>query len=855
MANWIRRAPRSFGPHGDLNLERGADRSLARKVLLAALTLSAGFTIIASLVTFRIVSTELATEKLSHLSDYASERARAENELFADAARTQTQAGAALVRRMSTLTQAEVDRAFEQAFPLKSDGTRRSRPEDFDGRKSATGEPVFGMGAFISDGEQVSADERRLLVAAWQVVGQFGEAQLGFNDNFYFHTPDDRLLMFAPLRDDRLSFYRETAPAKFSFANEDLVRVTLPGNNPERLTRCTGLRRLLYVETGAALTTGCHTPIDINGNHVGAFGTTLQMGTRLLQSVREAPTGGINLIVDDEGGLIAFPGSTTPGVASPEIVSRYEEQYGLSVLTPLLVTSGQGSGVVRSSDGKAYVAYERISASDWFLLSVVPTTTIDAAAVHSASWILFTGALTAVLQGFLAFWFAKRSIVSPLRVIAAHARSPVQGRRASSALDLFSGRHDEIGVVARALADADARAEDLVASLEEKIRARTADLESANEAKSLFLANMSHELRTPLNGIIATADLLLGYQQERESKHLVGLIISSGRVLERVVSDVLDVSKLEAGRLELHVHPFDLDALIEDVTELFRAAAEAKGLHLEATVDADARGYWIGDNVRLCQMLSNLVSNAIKFTAIGKVTVSVQKSALGLMLEVHDTGHGFDEGTAEKLFRRFEQADGSVTRQFGGTGLGLSIVAAFTDLMGGTVSARSRPGEGTRFTIDLPLRPGDAPKIDGSIRKEESKRDLTGMRVLLAEDHPVNQQIVRLILEPSGILLTVVENGAKALERLAIEPYDLVLMDMQMPVMDGLAATRLLREREQGGPRTPVLLLTANALSEHVQAGQAAGVDGHLCKPIRPDVLLQAVSQAVAVSGSCSEAA
>ncbi len=237
----------------------------------------------------------------------------------------------------------------------------------------------------------------------------------------------------------------------------------------------------------------------------------------------------------------------------------------------------------------------------------------------------------------------------------------------------------------------------------------------------------------------------------------------------------------------------------------------------------------------------------MKFTSAGEITISARASALGLTIEVADTGPGFDEDTAARLFRRFEQADGSITRQFGGTGLGLSIVAAFADLMGGVADATSQPGVGSRFTIDLPLLRGEPIDRSEQSAPQPIMRDLTGVRVLLAEDHPVNQQIVRLILEPAGVVLTVADDGAQALEHLAAEQFDLVLMDMQMPVLDGLSATRALRERETVGSRTPVLLLTANALSEHIEAGRAAGADGHLCKPIRPDALLQAVAGATIV--------
>ena len=268
------------------------------------------------------------------------------------------------------------------------------------------------------------------------------------------------------------------------------------------------------------------------------------------------------------------------------------------------------------------MAYGRISASNWYLFSIVPTATIGAAAAESTSWILLTGALVAVLQGGLLFWIARRWVVSPLQAIATYADAPVQGRSQAAALTRMSERTDEFGVVARALAAADARAEDLVTSLEDKVRVRTAELEAANEAKSRFLANMSHELRTPLNGIIATADLLLARQRGRVAIDLARLIVSSGRVLERVVGDVLDVSKLEAGRLVLEAASFDLETVVDDVTDLFRAAAEAKGLGLRATIDMDVRGSWIGDSVRLSQMLSNLVGNAVKFTSAGEITIS-----------------------------------------------------------------------------------------------------------------------------------------------------------------------------------------------------------------------------------------
>jgi CheY-like chemotaxis protein len=358
---------------------------------------------------------------------------------------------------------------------------------------------------------------------------------------------------------------------------------------------------------------------------------------------------------------------------------------------------------------------------------------------------------------------------------------------------------------------------------------------------------MSHELRTPLNGVIAISETLAKKQTTKKGRELADLIISSGRLLERVLTDILDFSKIEAGQIKLTRDEFDMTALVTAIAELHRASAESKGLGFEWRLAEGAAGRFAGDTVRLTQVLSNLLSNAVKFTEAGQVSLTVKPHGRGIRFEVADTGIGFEAETRKRLFRRFEQADASIRRRFGGTGLGLAISRSLVELMGGRIEAASTPGQGSTFTVDLDLErlTGEAAQADAA---DERTADISGARVLLAEDHPTNQKVVQLILEAVGVTPQVVENGAQALDALAAGPFDVVLMDMQMPEMDGLSATALLRarEREAGLPRTPVIMLTANALDDHIKTSLEAGADLHLAKPIRATALIEAIARVMA---------
>ncbi|PVM84818.1 hypothetical protein DDF62_16155 [Caulobacter radicis] len=368
----------------------------------------------------------------------------------------------------------------------------------------------------------------------------------------------------------------------------------------------------------------------------------------------------------------------------------------------------------------------------------------------------------------------------------------------------------------------------------------------ASEAKTRFLANMSHEIRTPLNGILGLGDVLSRTALAPEQAELLRAMTGAARTLEVLLSDVLDLARSEEGALRIAQEPFDLLGLAREVGELHRPTAEAKGLTY--TVQAPPGGRWVvGDAVRLRQVLGNLLSNAVKFTHEGLVNLQVAAVEEGWRFLVCDTGIGFDAAAKSRIFDRFAQADDSITRSYGGSGLGLAISADLVRAMGGALSAVSAPGAGSSFAFALTL-PDAPPVLEAPAPQVCRER---AVRVLLAEDHPVNRKVIELILGEVGAELTSVCDGRQAVEAFGAGDFDLVLMDMQMPVMDGLSATREIRARQRrlGQRPCPIIMLTANVLPEHLRASFEAGADRHLGKPIEAARLLSALDEVLAVRG------
>ncbi|MFA7261988.1 MAG: ATP-binding protein [Caulobacter sp.] len=823
-------------------------KPLARKLLGIVVVLSIAVTGLATAATFAFVQKASMERQIRNLQLYVKERANTEDQLFSDLVKVHADATEALTRRMGRLSGPALDARFDRLFPPKGDGTRRSAPALFDGVTDRDGDYTYGMGAFLADGGHVTPQQKALFVASMQIVSMAGEAQHSRYDNFYMFTPDNRLVVYGPDRDDRLIYYRQAAPPTLDFRKEEMTELTRPRANPARVMKCTKLRKLMSDPTGKALTTACMTPIDIDGVHVGAWGTTLTLDSYLMAAVGESIQGGENLIVSADGELIAAPGLGKNGIVSPTELVREETRRGIGPLVKRIRARGGVSGAFRS--GERVIAYGLLKEPDWYFVMSIPTSEIAWSAARTASWVLLFGLIGIVAQAILLFRFIRCEVIVPLVTLStAHARD------GSAEAPKVEARQDEIGGLARMLRDQRADNDELFRSLEDRVAARTAELERANRAKSTFLANMSHELRTPLNGVIALTDQLAETADQTRRRELAGLVSSSGRLLEQVLSDILDVSKIEAGQFRLSPAPFDIAETVAAMADLHRASAQAKGLSLTWSIAEAARGAWLGDSGRIAQILSNLLGNAVKFTDRGEVALTVDRQGESLTFTVRDTGVGFDAEARERLFRRFEQADDSITRRFGGTGLGLSICSALTGMMGGEIDATATPGEGAVFTVVLPL-----PRAELAAAEERADPSagvsLQGLRVLAAEDHPTNQKVLQIVLEPFGIDLTIVGNGEEAVAAFG-DGYDAVLMDMQMPVMDGLTATRLIREREAAAGAEPalIIMLTANAMDEHIEAARLAGADLHVAKPLRPAQLFAALALARPLDGGVSAAA
>ncbi|MDM4767889.1 response regulator [Pelomonas sp. SE-A7] len=412
----------------------------------------------------------------------------------------------------------------------------------------------------------------------------------------------------------------------------------------------------------------------------------------------------------------------------------------------------------------------------------------------------------------------------------------------------------------------------LNAELERRVIERTEQLrqardaaEAATQAKSEFLAKMSHEIRTPMNAILGLSDLALrnadpGPRQQR----YLGQVKSAAEALLGIVNDILDFSKIEAGRLALEQTEFELAALFDQVLAVVGFKAEEKGLTLRLEGVAELPQRRLGDPLRLSQVLINLAGNAVKFTEQGEVVLrlALEEASGQLRFSVTDTGPGLTPEQLARLFQPFEQADSSITRRYGGTGLGLAICKQLVELMGGQISVCSEPGRGSEFSFTLSLAEAAeqaALASPGPQLAEDARHAgldpaalarVRGRRVLLVEDNDINQMLAcDLLRDIGGVEVQVAQHGAEALERLASEPFDLVLMDVQMPVMDGLEATRRLRAQPDW-QALPVIAMTAQAIPADLERCRAAGMNDHLPKPVRPDELFRLMARWLPDSGT-----
>ena len=566
-------------------------------------------------------------------------------------------------------------------------------------------------------------------------------------------------------------------------------------------------------------------------------------------------------------------------------VWEFDKDTTRSQLEALKVVDGFQRAVIWESNGPEFVAVSNRIADGphvegkakiyvngkeiaWILVRL-SRKVVQAAEARHLEQILYTvGALAVALlvSLFAALHFLTRPLDRMTNLMQRFATGQLGGQIP------FVTRNDEVGRMAQALAvfrdhaierrNAELalhrRSEELIALNKDLLKARDA-AESANRIKSEFLASMSHEIRTPMNGIVGMVHVLMGTALQADQREKLGTLANAASTLLNILNDILDISKIEAGRLELEVAHFLPRRMLDDMLALWRPTALNKGLGLKSHVDPDLPPVMMGDANRIGQIVANYLGNAIKFTERGTVTVRMSgeprdDGLYRLRVTVSDTGIGIPADTIPKLFQKFSQADTSTTRKYGGTGLGLAICRELAQLMGGQVGVDSEPGKGSTFWFAVDCRLADAailPLPEANVRSRllalPGERRLS---LLVVEDNQINQIVISSMLRTAGHECDIAKDGAEALAAVQRRDYDGVLMDIQMPIMDGVEATREIRKLGAKNKELPIIALTANAMSGDEERYLGLGMNDYVPKPIDPDRLTLALRRSIATDAA-----
>lgn len=638
--------------------------------------------------------------------------------------------------------------------------------------------------------------------------------------------------------------------------------------------------QFVYGSIGEFYVSSIGIPInDSEGRFSGLVGVDLDVErfNRMIDTIN--PFGGYAFIITNDGYIVAHPDRQILGKSFFQL--NQEEESRLNISRKVAAGENFSFYTFVTWDGrKRYVTFAPIALegidSPWSLGIVVPVTNIMARANSNFTISIVLGLLSFIMMSVI-IWFLSKNITRPLQKTTAVLTKLSRGElsdiepirieshdevaRMSSELNVLTRNlkriadfaikigEGDLGVVYKPIGDHDMLGmalvkmqQDLVET-NEKLERSIEKAVSATNAKSIFLANMSHEIRTPLNGIIGMTDMLRAGNLTSTQKEYLDIIEVSGNNLLSIINDILDFSKIESGQIEIEQVNLNLRNEIKQVIRLLEIKAEKKSIFIRTEIEEALPEYIIGDPLRIKQVLVNLVNNAIKFTEKGGITISVTQVKRGrknirVLFRVTDTGIGISGEGMKRLFKSFSQTDISTTRKYGGTGLGLAISKKLVELMSGTIGVESEVDKGSTFWFNCKFRlPTDHEMVAEESKDDHGSQKSGKLSILLAEDNRINQKVVSLILAKMGHEVEVAENGVKVLDMLRSKKYDLILMDVQMPEMDGIEATERIRKDEilqDKAVRIPIIALTANALMGDRERFLEAGMDAYLSKPFKP---------------------
>ena len=805
--------------------------------------------IIVSFAGYYYLQRSLEIRLIDRLEIATTASANTESELFRDIKQAHEQAEI-LFRHMLSMS-GENSITFDDLFDDREDGSFRSKDALFDGTHLPGNRFIDGTGAIIPSTLELDEEKKRLLTNALLVSVQLGQAYYPELLSYYFFTPDSAVLIRAPSREDNLRFYRKEAPHDFDISNRGLARVTSPQVNPDREFRCTTLRPLLSDVFGNSWTTGCHLPIDVDGKHIGSFGSSVRLNKLLASGQESKFDGGDTMIISSDGKLVMHSRLTKNGEIDEQMldIEASSNDDVKAIYADMLENLPATQWVSFLPELDAYVAAAKIDHLDGYFIFSYPRTLIVEEAGAAGLNMLYLGAAALVIALITLTFTLRKTVTAPLHRLINRTEQLAIGQFKGTESEERSDAAAEIDALAKSTEKMAEELATMVASLEIKVAERTEAVEAArdeaeraNAAKTDFLANMSHEIRTPLTGIIGMLELLSEQDLTEDAKNNLSLAQKSSGLLLALVNDILDISRLEAGKFTLRPSALDIREAVRETAESLRLLANQKDLSLTFEDQLQAP-LWVEVDLKVTrQILINLVGNAIKFTQDGSVTIEfnareIDDETVCLQFDIIDTGPGMSQEESKRVFDRFERSGSSLSGDQIGAGLGLAIVKDLVTLLGGDITCMTSKGRGSRFSVSFPVVKLAAPPAPetagGSIQLDDQPLD--GIRIIAVDDNAINRIIIGKTCETLGAAIDLFEAGDDMIDHLSAASapdYDIMLLDLNMPGKDGFETLAGLRSLPNSKAKLPAIALTADAIDGTEERVRAAGMDGYVTKPI-----------------------